>query len=143
VYTALDAAVALAEMVRGLAPRAELKRPDDVQAVLKRLEAYFGNRRLTTYNARLQTVADLRDLSGLGIHEEEFFADHYWDDQSNGPHLSQQIGRLMRAEGYEGVLWPSATKLGTNLCLFPDNFMPGSFLVPQRSWDPPLVPSTW
>jgi hypothetical protein len=51
---------------------------------------------------------------------------------------TQAIGAAAFADGLEGLLVPSATRLGDNLILFPDNLRAGSRIEVVSSRDPRL-----
>jgi RES domain-containing protein len=113
-YTALDLAVALGEVQRNTHG--------------KRWHAY----RFTEIWAQLEAVLDCRDLALLDLGEDDLLNDL---DYSLGQDLAAAAIEL----GVEGLLVPSATRLGDNLIVFPHLVRTGSVLVAVRSIDPRLV----
>lgn len=70
---------------------------------------------LVSVTVELQRVLDLTDhavLQRLGLRSEDLIAPDW------AP--TQELGRLAREAGFEGLLVPSAAAPGTNLVLFPD-----------------------
>jgi RES domain-containing protein len=113
-YTALDLAVALGELQRNV-------RQDD-----------FGDYRFTEIWTQLEAVLDCRDLAALGVSFDEVLGAR---DYSVGQELAAAAVEL----GVEGMLVPSATRLGDNLIVFPHLVRTESVLVGVRSIDPRLV----
>jgi len=113
-YTGLDLAVSLAEIMRAR----PTSHPRDV--------------RFTELMVELGAVADCRDLEALGIDSVRLFADF---DYSVG----HALARVVRAAGGEGMLVPSASLLGDNLVIFPDLLRTGTSMGVVRSVDPNLT----
>lgn len=87
--------------------------------------------RLSELSASLQEIADCRDPSALGLSPEDLAHDTDY-------RATQALGAAADARGLEGLLVPSATGLGDNLILFPQNFPAGSRLTVASSRDPRL-----
>lgn len=87
--------------------------------------------RLSEIAVVLSAVIDCRDLTALGIASDTLLIDL---DYSASQHLSAAAIGL----GAEGILVPSATRLGDNLIVFPDNLRPESRLDIVGSRDPVL-----
>jgi hypothetical protein len=98
-YTALTRDVALGELMRHLTP-----------ALLPMLNNY----RLSKLHVQLARAADLSAPDTLGIPTEQILDDH---DLT----FSRQLGFAAYSASLEGLFVPSATRLGTNLIIFPDN----------------------
>ncbi len=87
--------------------------------------------RLSELSASLQGVVDCRDPSALGLapgglsHDTDYRA-------------TQALGAAADRRGLEGLLVPSATGLGDNLILFPQNLGAGSRIAVVSSRDPRL-----
>jgi RES domain-containing protein len=113
-YTALDLAVALAELQRNI-PADEL---DEF--------------RFTEIWAQLEAVLDCRDLDSLGLAEVDVFDDEDFE-------TPQAVAGAAIERGVEGILVPSASRLGDNLIVFPKLLRSTSVLVEVRSIDPVLV----
>lgn len=78
---------------------------------------------LATVEVGLVRLLDLTDhavRTRLGIRPDDLVAADYT--------LPRRLGSLAREAGFEGLLVPSATGLGTNLVLFPDRLDPTSSL---------------
>jgi hypothetical protein len=117
-YTALDLAVALGELQRNIRPHE------------------FGDYRFTEIWAQLEAVLDCRDLAALALSIEDLLAAR---DYSVGQALAAAACDL----GVEGLLVPSATRLGDNLIVFPHLLRPESVLVAVRAIDPRLIKQRW
>ena len=62
-------------------------------------------------------------------------------DLSGGYERGQALGREAFADGYQGVLAPSAAGLGETLCVFADRVAPTDLrVVDQRPWELPADP---
>ena len=96
-----------------------------------RRTAPLGAYRFTEIWAQLEAVLDCRDLQALHVTEADLLDD---TDYST----PQALARAARDFGVEGMLVPSATRLGDNLIVFPDRVRAGSVLVEVRSIDPNL-----
>lgn len=88
--------------------------------------------RFTEIEVALATVADCRDLSALGVDPVALFDD--WDYSAG-----QALANVMRRVGAEGMLVPSASRVGDNLVVFPDLLRPASTLNVVRTVDPKLI----
>jgi RES domain-containing protein len=115
-YLALNAETSLGEVLRHLRPE-----------LLPALNDY----RLSELHVALSAVLDLRDPSRIGLTLDDLVNDH---DVT----IPQALGAAAQARGVEGLLVPSATRLGDNLVLFPANLHPGSRLVVVGARDPRL-----
>lgn len=76
---------------------------------------------LASVMVELRRVLDLSDdtvLQRLGLRPEDLVAPNWA--------RTQELGRLAREVGFEGLLVPSAAAPGRNLVLFPDRLDPGS-----------------
>jgi hypothetical protein len=115
-YTSLAPEIAIWEMVRRSAARNL---------------AYLRNNVLTEIEVDLERVLDVSNPSAIGATRRDL----------SGPDLEgcQQIAATARSLRLEGLLLiPSATLLGPNLVLFPDNLAsPGSLRI-ERSTELPL-----
>ncbi len=87
--------------------------------------------RLSELSASLQRVADCRDASALGLTPEDLAHDTDY-------RATQSLGAAADARGLEGLLVLSATGLGDNLILFPQNLLAGSPVRVVSSRDPRL-----
>lgn len=87
--------------------------------------------RLTELEVDLTRVLDCRDPSALGLAPEVLVDDY---DVST----TQELGAAAIAHEAEGILVPSATGLGDNLVIFPDQLQTISGLTIVGSRDPKL-----
>lgn len=87
--------------------------------------------RLSELSASLQEIADCRDPSALG-----FTLGHLSHDTDY--EATQSLGAAARSLGLEGLLVPSATGLGDNLVIFPQNLRASSRLTVVSGRDPRL-----
>ena len=87
--------------------------------------------RLSEIAIDLSFVIDCRDLTTLGITVGDLLSDLDYS-------TSQHIGAAAVSLGAEGLLVPSATRLGDNLIIFPDNLRSESRLEVISSRDPVL-----
>ena len=115
-YLALAPEVCLGEILRHVTP-----------ALLPLLNGY----RITAIAVAVTAVADCRDLERLRL-----TPDALWHDTDY--RLPQALAAAAVAAGREGMLVPSATRLGDNLILFPDNLRAASHLAVIDSRDPVL-----
>lgn len=102
-YTALAPEIALGEAIRYQAPH------------IRRIADYH----LSEVAVSLSTVVDLRNIATHGVDLDALLDD--WDRS-----LGQEIGEITLNRGAEGVLIPSASRLGDNLIVLPDNMAPAS-----------------
>jgi hypothetical protein len=115
-YLALGRDVALGELVRHVGPEH-----------FQRLRHV----RISQLQIDLIAVKDCRELAALGVETAEFFHDTDY-------RVPQAIAAAARATGVEGILVPSATGLGDNLIIFPEQLHSASRLVVIESVDPRL-----
>jgi len=101
-YTAAGPEVALGEAIRYLSP------------TMRKVADY----RLTELSVTLVSVLDLRDPAAYGIDGVTLLDD--WDYS-----LPHNIAEAALRRGADGVLVPSATRLGHNIIVLPDNLIPG------------------
>lgn len=87
--------------------------------------------RLTELGIHLQAVLDLRNPDTRPADPNELLNDHNYT-------TAQNLALNALTAGAEGILVPSATRLGDNLVVFPDNLQPGSRLEIISSRDPVL-----
>lgn len=102
-YTCLGPEVSLGEAIRYQGSH------------LRRIADY----RLSELAVGLTLVLDIRDPASHGIDVDALLDD--WNRT-----LGQQIGEAALDRGVEGILVPSASRLGDNLIIFPDNLAPAS-----------------
>jgi RES domain-containing protein len=115
-YTSLGRDVSLAEAIRWIEP-----------GTLNRLSGL----QITQLSCELSAVVDCREPSVLGLTVEDLCHDVDW-------HVTQEIAAAALAQGAEGILAPSATRLGDNLILFPAQLRAGSRLAEVSSVSPRL-----
>lgn len=87
--------------------------------------------RITEVQIHLQSIVDLSNPGSIGLP-----ADSLLDDLEYS--LTQTIARAVVDRNAEGIIVPSATRLGNNLVVFPDNLQPGSRIDVIASRDPVL-----
>lgn len=90
--------------------------------------------RLSELSASLQAIADCRDPSTLGLSLEDLSHDTDYE-------ATQSLGAAAESRGLEGLLVPSATRLGDNLILLPQNLLTRSRLTVVFARDPRLYMS--
>jgi len=95
--------------------------------LLPRLNDY----RLTELRVELSFVVDIRDPGVIGCSLDDLCHDTSYE-------ISQRIAAQAIAGGAEGILVPSATRLGDNLIVFPRQLRPASSLTVVRSRAPHL-----
>jgi hypothetical protein len=115
-YLALAPETCLGEIIRHVTP-----------ATLSRFNEY----RLSEIRVSLRAVLDLRHSVPLGVPIDALLDD---TDYS----IPQALAAAARERGAEGIIVPSATRLGDNLIVFPDRLQAGSELVVVASRDPRL-----
>ena len=93
--------------------------------------AALNSYRLSEIAAGFETIIDCRVVTDLGIPFDALVREGDFI-------LTQEIALNALRSGAEGVLVPSATRLGDNLVIFPDNMKPGSRLEVIGSRDPVL-----
>jgi RES domain-containing protein len=92
-------------------------------------------RRLLRVEIKLECVLDLRDQAALEAAGLEPAA-------LSGPHeRCQKLGELAVAAGYEGVIAPSASRLGETLCAYAELAAPGwAEVISTSLWELPADP---
>lgn len=110
-YTSLDLAVAIAEIERNIPVTA------------------LRDHRFTEIWVQLEVIIDCRERELLGVSAATLLDDY---DYSTG----QALARAALSVHAEGILVPSATNIGDNLILFPDQIRTGSVLQEVRFVDP-------
>jgi len=135
-YLAIEEVTALAEIIRHQEARADVSDATATKASAERNMMYLSTRRLTRLELRFSRIRDARNLEALGISRDAFFVDGVWDA---GGYISQALGQACRVAGDEGVLVPSATRLGDSLILFLENKLGSSEIHQGPSRDPSLV----
>jgi RES domain-containing protein len=118
-YLALSAEVALGEIIRNVSP-----------ALLAQMNDY----RLSELNVELEAVLDCRDATALLLKPDDLIRDHDFA-------ITQEIAAAAIGQGAEGILVPSATRLGDNLVVFPTQLRATSRLEVISSRDPRLFVS--
>lgn len=128
-YLGLSEAVCLGESLRYL-PTSPRLLPEEIRERLQRV----ATRRLTRLRVGLAASLDLRAPDALGLTRE-----HLCEDEREGGYLlTHRIAEAALARGVEGLLVPSATRLGDNLVMFPSNVHAGSSIEVIDSVDPSL-----
>lgn len=95
------------------------------------------SRRISRLRLDLSNVIDCSDVVRMGIRMIDLFPeDEALEDAAYD--LGQDIGSAAFILGYEAMLIPSATRLGTNLIVFPANLRPDSHIQIIDSVDPAL-----
>ncbi|MPZ14104.1 MAG: RES domain-containing protein [Chloroflexi bacterium] len=115
-YVALSPEICLGEILRRL-------RPEDL--------ANLNEYRLTELEIRLNATLDCRDPEAIGLSLGDLVDDRDFS-------VTQQIAAAAIARGAEGVLVHSATGLGDNLVIFPNQLSPTSVLTVISGRDPRL-----
>jgi hypothetical protein len=115
-YLALGPEIALGEIVRHVVPEL-IERLNDFQ--------------LSELQVELSAVLDFRDPVPLGLAAADLVGDYDFD-------LTQELAAAAIARRAEGILVPSATKLGDNLIIFPTGLRSASRLDVIASRDPRL-----
>jgi len=99
--------------------------------VTPKLLPSLNDYRLSELSVRVGEVVDSREPAALGLRFDDLVHDTDYE-------ATQAIGAAAFADGLEGLLVPSATRLGDNLILFPDNLRAGSRMEVVSSRDPRL-----
>lgn len=115
-YLALSAETCIGEVLRHVTPE-----------MLPLLNDY----RLTELSISLEKVVDCRDPRCLDLSDEDLLQELDYS-------LTHEISAAAYDKGFEGMLVPSATRLGDNLVLFTDNLGDGSKVEALSSRDPLL-----
>jgi RES domain-containing protein len=115
-YLALSPEVALGEILRQIAPE-----------LVPRINDY----RISELAVEVSVVLDCRDASALGLTVDDLTRD---DDYE----ITQEIAAEAISRGADGILVPSATQMGDNLVLFPNQLTATCRLTVIGSRDPRL-----
>lgn len=115
-YLALAPETCLGEIIRHVTP-----------ATLDRFNEY----RLTELRVSLTAVIDLRDPAALTLPADALLHDTDY-------RIPQALAAAARERGAEGIMVPSATRLGDNLIIFADRLAATSKLSVVGSRDPRL-----
>jgi hypothetical protein len=87
--------------------------------------------RLSELSVSLSAIHDCRNPKRMGLSLDDLTHDTDYE-------ITQSIGAAADGEGFEGLLVPSATRLGDNLVLFPDRLGAQSTISVVSSRDPRL-----
>ena len=87
--------------------------------------------RLSELSVDLRKISDCRDAETVGLLAAHLLHDTDYE-------ATQALGAAANSRGLEGILVPSATALGDNLILFPQNFLADSRIEVISSRDPRL-----
>lgn len=115
-YLGLTQAICIGEVLRHVTP-----------STLVRLSAY----QITELWVHMSAVIDCRDPSVVGLTVDDLCDDFDYA-------VPQRLAGAAVTAGAEGILVPSATRLGDNLILFPKNHRAGSVVDVRGSVDPRL-----
>jgi hypothetical protein len=128
-YLGLSKDVCLGEALRYLPTSRQLS-VDEVHERLRRI----ATRRLTRLRVELVAVLDLRDPVVLGLTREHLCR----DEREGGYVLTHRIAQAALVRQVEGLLVPSATRLGDSLVVFPSQLRPDSSIEIVDFVDPTL-----
>jgi hypothetical protein len=92
---------------------------------------HLNDYRLSELSLDLEVICDCRDMSAIGLAPADL-----WHDTDF--RVTQELAASTIARGAEGMLVPSATRLGDNLVLFPTQLRPTSLISVIGSRDPRL-----
>lgn len=134
-YLAIEEVTALGEIIRHQEALTGMSDAIAMKAAVERNRVYLSTRRLTRLELSFSRIRDARNLEALGISQDDFFVDGIWDA---GGYVSQALGQACRDAGDEGVVVPSATRLGDSLILFLENKLDSSEIQQGPSRDPSL-----
>lgn len=134
-YLAIEEVTALGEIIRHQEAFTDMSDAAAMKAAAERNVVYLSTRRLTRLELSFSKIRDARNLDALGISRDAFFVDGVWDA---GGYISQALGQACRLSGDEGVMVPSATRLGDSLILFLENKLASSQIHQGPSRDPSL-----
>ena len=115
-YLALAPETCIGEILRNTPPD-----------LMRNLNSY----RLSEIEVLLVAVIDCRAVTSFGISMDNLTGDHNYE-------TTQRIAQSAVQTSSEAILVPSATRLGDNLVIFPDNLKPGSRIEVVASRDPAL-----
>lgn len=113
-YLALSAEICLGEIMRHITP-----------ALLPQLNGY----RLSEIAVYCAAIVDCTDVPAIGVRPDDLLHD------TNFP-ASALLAEAVIAKGAEGMIVPSATRLGNNLIIFPNQMRAGSTLTVVGERDP-------
>jgi hypothetical protein len=120
-YLALGAEIALGEILRHITPE---------------LLSLLNDYRLSELAVQLRAVLDCRTTTLLGLESTELWHDTNCD-------VPRLVAEAAIARGVEGILVPSATRMGNNLIVFTDYLRSDASLRIVSERDPALyVPRT-
>jgi len=108
--------VALGEILRHISPE-----------FLANLNEY----RVSELEVETEAVLDCRDAAALGLDPDDLVHDYEFE-------ITHELAAAAIARDAEGILVPSATRLGDNLIVFPNRLRKASRLVVIGSRDPRL-----
>lgn len=115
-YLALGAEICLGEILRHVTPN-----------FLPQLNGY----RLSELAVRLTAVLDCRNVSALGLRPTDL-----WHDSDC--FIPRALAAAAILQGVEGMIVPSATRLGDNLIIFPELLRENASLEVVGERDPAL-----
>lgn len=115
-YLALAPEVCIGELVRNVAPLDP---------------ARLNNYRVSELHVTLSVVVDCTDLAALRLDMEDMCHDSDWE-------IPQELAEVALHARHEGMIVPSASQLGKNLIIFPEQLRPGSAIEVRGHVDPRL-----
>lgn len=115
-YLALSRDVCIGELVRNVAPVSPAK-----------LRDY----RISELEVSLTLVVDCSDPAVLGLEIDDLCDDRDWE-------IPQELAEVALHARYEGLIVPSASRLGNNLIVFPDMLRAESLIRVTGHIDPQL-----
>jgi RES domain-containing protein len=115
-YLALAPEVCIGELVRNVAPLDP---------------ARLNNYRVSELQVTLSVVVDCTDLTALRLELEDLCHDSDCE-------IPQELAEVAVHARYEGMIVPSASRLGTNLIVFPEQLRPDSAIEVRGHIDPRL-----
>jgi len=118
-YLAVGAEVAIGEVLRHISP-------DSL--------ADLNDYRISELDVELESVLDLGDAAPLGLNTDDLVRDNDFE-------ITQDLAAAAIVREAEGILVPSATRLGDNLIVFPAHLGSRSRLAVIDSRDPRLYVS--
>lgn len=116
-----------------LATRPEISLAELFRHITPELFPFLNDYRLSEIALDLTAVVDCRQPEALQVPLALLMDDGDYE-------VTQRIGKIVYAQGFEGMLVPSATALGDNLILFPLNIRGTSRMEIISSRDPRLRP---
>jgi RES domain-containing protein len=115
-YLALAPEVCIGELVRNVAPLDPTR---------------LNNYRISELHMSLPVVVDCTDLAALRLEIEDLCHDSDWE-------IPQELAEVALHPRFEGMIVPSASRLGNNLIVFPEQLRPDSVIEVRRYVDPRL-----